>query len=359
MFKSRKSKTIISLLILCWAIKIFSMFPPAVERYYSNGIYRYISSFLRIVSGWLPFSIGDVLYTIAVIWFLFGVIKFIVKLFRPVNKKHHLLQGAYTLASVFMWVYILFHILWGLNYDREGIAKQLNLSPKKEYGTEELNNLSKELILKTNQYRSLFTPGDIDSSYKNIRAEAINAYDISAKTYPFLSYRFQSIKVPVYNVLGNYLGYSGYLNPFTNEAQVNTRQPAFLLPFVVCHEISHQLGYGTEDEANFAGYITARNSPENYFKYSTYFQLMRYANNELYYRDSTLAIANEKLLDTLVKQDMQYLADFFNRYKNPFEKYAAAIYNQYLKSNNQPQGLATYNNVTAWLLAYKEKYKAL
>ncbi len=47
------------------------------------------------------------------------------------------------------------------------------------------------------------------------------------------------------------LGVTGYLNPFTNEAQVNTTVPAFLQPFMTCHEIAHQLGFAPEEDANF------------------------------------------------------------------------------------------------------------
>lgn len=39
------------------------------------------------------------------------------------------------------------------------------------------------------------------------------------------------------------MGYGGYLNPFTNEAQVNGITPKFRLPTVSGHEVGHQLGY--------------------------------------------------------------------------------------------------------------------
>ena len=44
--------------------------PVFIERYYSNGIYPYISSFFRIILGWIPFSFGDVLLAFGVFIFI-------------------------------------------------------------------------------------------------------------------------------------------------------------------------------------------------------------------------------------------------------------------------------------------------
>ena len=37
--------------------------PMLVEDYYSNGIYPVLSKSMRTLLGWIPFSIGDLLYT--------------------------------------------------------------------------------------------------------------------------------------------------------------------------------------------------------------------------------------------------------------------------------------------------------
>jgi len=34
--------------------------PAFIEDYYSNGIYPNIAAFLRIIFGWIPFSVGDI-----------------------------------------------------------------------------------------------------------------------------------------------------------------------------------------------------------------------------------------------------------------------------------------------------------
>src|SRR5687768_14965936 len=111
-----------------------------------------------------------------------------------------------------------------------------------------------------------------------------------------------SIKPSFYSYAGNYLGFSGYYNPFSGEAQVNTTIPAFSQPFVSCHEIGHQLGFAKEDEANFAGFLSARKSPNPAFRYSVYFDMYGYALRDLFNRDSVSARQLHNQLDSQVRR---------------------------------------------------------
>ena len=174
--------------------------------------------------------------------------------------------------------------------------------------------------------------------------------------FPFISYNNKSVKASLFGTMGNYMGYSGYYNPFTGEAQLNTTVPPFELPYVTCHEMAHQIGYATEDEANFVGYLTARSSKDSAFLYSVYVDLFRYANRELFYRDSSLARAKYMQLDTLVKSDLQNARKFYRQYDTKFGDVITRMYSQYLKANSQPQGINTYTFVVAWLIAYYKKY---
>lgn len=67
----RKKNAWLILIGLAIVIKIFSFFPDAVEKYYATGIYPVIASVQRILFGWLPFSVGDLLYGTVVVWLLY------------------------------------------------------------------------------------------------------------------------------------------------------------------------------------------------------------------------------------------------------------------------------------------------
>src|SRR3954465_13186366 len=84
------------LAILTIPIKLFSFCPFAVEKYYSTGLYPIISRLLRFLFGWIPFSLGDVLYLLAGIWLVIQTIRFFAAIFkRRANKIFwwHVLRG--------------------------------------------------------------------------------------------------------------------------------------------------------------------------------------------------------------------------------------------------------------------------
>ena len=64
-----------------------------------------------------------------------------------------------------------------------------------------------------------------------------------------------------------YLGFSGYINPFTNESQINSLIPKNSIPHTASHEIAHQLGFSQELECNFIAFVNLTNNEDLYFKY--------------------------------------------------------------------------------------------
>ena len=91
---TKKHLDLIILVVLTILIKIFSLFPEAVERYYSDGIYQVISKTQRLLLGWIPFSIGDILYFVVGLYLLVKSINFIRKILgRNVRRTDFLRLG--------------------------------------------------------------------------------------------------------------------------------------------------------------------------------------------------------------------------------------------------------------------------
>jgi hypothetical protein len=240
-----------------------------------------------------------------------------------------------------------------LNYNRLGISHQLQLDVKEPEG-QQLAGLTAALLEKTNRYAG--QGGRIRSrSREDIHAGAIRSYQALADRYPYLRYHSPALKASIFGSLGNYLGYTGYYNPFTGEAQVNEAVPGFLHPFVTCHEIAHQLGYAKENEANFVGFLAARQSPDSLFRYSAYLDMFLYANAQLYRVDSLVARSNLRQLAPEAQRDLAELRAFRIKYQNPLETWVDRFYNQFLRLNQQPAGTKTYGRVVLWLLAEYER----
>lgn len=344
------------MLVLAGLVKLFSLFPAAVEKYYSNGVYPPMTRAMRWLLGWLPFSVGDLLYTAAGIWLLVKGVNFLRAVIKRKAGAFFWWNGLRWLAFYCLWVYAVFNILWGLNYNRLGTAYQLQLQLK-PYTTAELQQVMEVIVqrLDSSSTKSMATRNNYLHK-KQLFTGAFQAYRQASTQYPSLIYGTESVKPSLFSYLGNYMGYTGYYNPFTGEAQVNTTVPVFLQPFTACHEMGHQLGYAKENEANFAGYLSAKSSTDPAFTYSVYFDLYSYGIRELYARDSVQAIALSKQKPLQVKKDIIALRQFFDAYENPVEPYIRKIYGQYLRANEQPSGMQSYNEVMAFLVAYYKKY---
>lgn len=345
----------IILLGLAVTVKIVSYFPAVVERYYSLGVYPYISRLLRLLFGWVPFSVGDLLYIFVSGWLVYLLVRLIKRLIRRQADKAWLLGALRRSVFVILLVYVAFYGLWGLNYDRQGIASQLHLVVR-PYSNLELDHLLGVVCDRLNELDSLGGQDTVRmGSPRVVFAGAILSYDSLALRDPRFAYDDPSVKRSVFGVLNNYLGFGGYYNPFTGEAQVNTALPALEQPFTVCHEIGHQLGYAKENEANLAGYLSARASPDPAFQFSVYSDLYLYAARELYLRDSNMVVPLRNSLRPAVRLHFRQLQRFYLRYQNPFEPLVRRLYGNYLRANQQPQGMNTYDEVVASVIAYARR----
>jgi uncharacterized membrane protein len=338
----RNNKWLIILALAALVTFCINQFPLFIEQYYSTGFYPYLSKSERILFGWLPFSLGDIMYGVVIIWLLIGLIKFIGRWRRRELKKTALFNYFKRLLRICLIVYVSFNWLWGFNYNRLGSAYQMQLTFSK-YSNAELTQLVDTLQNRMLPYFNDSTSFLPFKKQQTLSNECVKCYNRAATQYPFLQYQGKSIKPQIMYSFGNYIGFLGYLNPFTAEAQLNTSIPLILKPAVLCHEMGHQLGYASE-------------STNPAFKYSIYFDMYGYAINDLYYRDSILARKKVELLPEKIRYDRRVVRQFFRSYKNPLSPIINWIYDKYLKMNSQPKGTDSYNEVVGWMIAYAKRY---
>lgn len=353
-----KSWNWVLLIVLTILIKWASWYPGWVENNYTYGLYPLISRVQRLLFGWIPFSVGDLFYGFLVLVVIYKTFSLVRTIWRRQLNRAYLVGAMQQGIFFFLFIYVFFNLLWGLNYNRSGIARQLQLDVR-PYSLEELDRLMGRLQDSINHHITLVSEEDRKAvkKKKELFRQAAGAFDVTSKEYPFLQYNGPSIKPSVFSYAGNYLGFQGYYNPFSGEAQVNTTVPVVLQPFVSTHEIAHQLGYAKENEANFVAFLACRNSPSPMLRYSMYFDMYNYAIRELGRRDTAMAGAYYRALDPRIRFDFDEYRAFYRRHRNPIEQVVMWGYGHYLKANNQPAGKETYNEVVAWLVAYYRKEK--
>lgn len=336
---------IIQILIL----KTLAFFPELVESFYSNGMYQLLSNFLRIVLGWIPFSIGDVLYFILIV--------LTVKWFWKNRKtwKSNWKNQILTILSVFSVFYFFFHFLWAINYYRVPLFEKMKI--ERDYSDADLLGFTKKIIAKTNEIQNQITKNDslkviYPYSHKVTFEKNANGYKHLAKNYPFFSYSNQSIKKSLFSLPLTYMGFGGYLNPFTNEAQVNYLMPMYNLPTTSCHEMAHQMGYASESECNFIGFLASVHNDDLYFKYSGYSFALRYCLNNWYIRNEKI---HQELLKTVhpgILKNYKESEQFWMQYQTPIEKGFHTFYDHYLKINQQEEGINSYSKFVDLMVNY-------
>lgn len=335
-------------------VAILSNYPEYIEKVYVNGLYPRISSVLRFLFGWLPFSIGDIVYAVLI----FLIIRFVVKLALNKNKNRiSLILGFTAGISVF---YFLFYSLWGLNYSRSPLIKKLSLE-KEAFNISQLETITENILFKTTLLQQQLSSHDtvaVEVPYTKNKIIALtkDGYEELAKQFDFLQYKRPSLKKSLFSLPLTYMGFSGYFNPLSGEAQVDYLIPKINLPFTCSHEVAHQLGIASESEANFVGFLASAKHKDPYFQYAGYLLVLRYALIDIRRYDKELFEAYLKRVPKGILKNIRESDEFWKKYENPLEPVFKTFYDNYLKYNQQEDGLESYNQIMGLLISYDKKY---
>jgi len=330
-------------------VKTLAFFPIAVEHFYSNGLFVFISKAERYILGWIPFSIGDVLYAILIIYLFISIWK-TRKTWRK-QWKDNLLK----VLSGFSIFYFLFHLLWALNYYRLPLFEKMHI--QREYSDTDLFAFTEDLIIKTNQVQFEITHNinqKVSNPYSQDRIFEMtqNGYDNLAKEHPFFKYKIASRKKSLFSLPLTYMGFGGYLNPFTNESQVNYKLPMYGFPNVICHEMAHQIGFASESECNFIGFMACIKNDDLYFQYAAYCIALRYCLENVFLKNEVKFNEFKPKVNPGILENYKESELFWKQYDTFIDKGFHAFYDQYLKVNQQQEGLESYSKFVDLLINY-------
>ena len=341
-----------ALLLFQWGIvSLIRFFPAWIETYYSQGLYPKIAYLLRTALGGLPFSVGDVLYTLLVLvlvhWFWKNRIGF----------WKHWKTHFWTLLSFLSVLYFCFHVLWGLNYYRLPLHEKWKL--EKEYTYEELVQFTRQLVVQTNALQKQIQQ-DTTQAVRVVHSEATlfnmapKGYAVLASKHPEFYYESASIKGSLYSLPLSYMGFGGYLNPFTNEAQVNSLKPKYTAPLTICHEMAHQTGVASESECNFMGFLAASQHPDVYFRYSAYTFALNYCLFHLEEQKAGSSQPFKKWMNKGVLQNFKESKTFWQHHQTVIANFFEYFYDHFLKWNQQKEGLESYSKFIGLLINYNK-----
>lgn len=346
---------------IAWVISLFLMifllfrlrnYPDLVEEFYSLSIYPMIRTGFQWLYNLIPFSFGDIIYLLIILSIVSVLIRIASLAIQKRFKKGGLLL--LKLLLVMQLTFLTFYLFWGLNYFRQPASERLDLADR-AIDKFELYSITFMLIDSLNSSRKALKSGDLQQPSARIYKTSVKAIQNLSVTDHAYKTSDPMIKSSILSPMLNYLGTAGYFNPFTGESQINNKMPVFLLPFVACHEMAHQIGFAAEDEANFVGFLSGISANDRLLKYSAYYLATQEFLKEVWKTDSMAFSVMKGRISKPVLNDFNTEREYWTRYQGNTAKLTSIFYDNYLKANKQPEGLKTYNRMIKLSMAYYRK----
>jgi hypothetical protein len=309
-----------------------------VHALYGQSIYPNISAINQFLWSRVSFSIGDFGYIICVLFVLIRLRRF--------KLKRHVGHVLYTVLIIIS----LFYVSWGMHYFKTPLRVSRTLPTT--ISLEHLKETTQHYALTLTAQHQQMTQDPLKAVATPLEVDALLA--LATKTMENSSLRPDSAhgkaKATLFPTLLSYMGFGGYLNPFTHEAQVNTLQPKLRIITTACHEIAHQWGIAAEDEANYFSIKVTATSDNAVVSYAGHLLAFQYMISSLYKADALQAKTIMDKLPEGILENIREVRTFWEKYQNPFEKVFERSYDQYLKANQQQAGIQSYSLVVDLLV---------
>ncbi|MDA8596160.1 DUF3810 domain-containing protein [Flavobacteriaceae bacterium] len=325
------------------------------KTFYFDVFYPHLSYTERLVTKIAPLSFGDLLY----FWLMFSSVRWIVILIRSRFKRYQ--EVIIRMLKGLNLAIILFYILWGLNYQRESVATTLELNVDSVDDFDIKQDLLSQIIAINNVHNILAISKDSVVNFDQVSLEDLipeiaSSYIQISDHLDIQPYRRTSVKPSLYSLPLSYFGFSGYLNPFTGEAQYNYKNPPSSQAMTVSHEIAHQLGFASESDANLLGIYNGLKCPNYWVNYSVQLSLLQYTLTEYLKSHPEDKEALINMLNPGILLQYNSRAKYWNQFDNPFEPLIKEAYSLFLKSNQQELGIKSYGNfIKSWVALNKSQ----
>lgn len=352
LFRLKLTRKAIFLLSFVALIAIFNLLLPGRPRmvnWYSEEIFRPFQNIRNLLFGFIPFSIGDLLYVIAFLLLITLLMRWIYFLLHLRTQARYLGASVLSFINVLAFCYAIFFLGWGGNYYKPKLNTHWSLNTEGWQDSVSLFAFDDFLIDRLNELAPQYQP----RKFREVRDGARLAFQ--QYTNSGTSLHGLSAKPSMFGYFMQYLGIQGYYNPFTGEAQVNRFLPEYMLPFVVCHEMAHQSGIAAEGDANLLSYALCTRSPQKDFAYSGYFNLWLYTHNRALRVDSARANLHLLRLNPISQDHVLTLRKIRRQYKGIVNRWSGELYDSYLRWHNQKEGIESYSKVIVSAWAYERQ----
>ncbi len=327
-------------------------FASFAVQHITNPIKRVLGQLTSLVG----FSLAEWVYGFLIIFVLVFVFHSVKKTSRAQKgeKPAIVVIKTINLITIALAVYIISVLSWGINYHTQSPVAKIGVNAQ-VISVDELEQATLLFIQKINEVAPQ-TQRDESGVFNAPKQEIFDAsseiYNNLQKQYPVLEWPSTKAKPMLFSRFMSELKYTGFYFGFTAEANVNDEQPLCFLPSTIAHELAHVRGVAPEQDANFLAVLSCETSGDINYIYSGYLLAYVHLSNALYSADTDKWQSAYEQLSDFVKADLQANNAYWAQFESPASDIADAVYETYLQSNGQEDGLASYGRVVDLLVDY-------
>jgi hypothetical protein len=214
---------------------------------------------------------------------------------------------------------MLHTLVFGLNYFAGPLADDIRLEVG-TYNLEELTEAAEYYRDKANELAvqvNRDADGNVDfADFDTLASQTGDGF--KTLTYEYSYPVFAGTTLPVKKLAwANWLtrkGVTGITIGLTGEACVNPNIPDICLPFAMSHEMAHRMCIATEEDANFAAFLTGHVNQSLEYQYSAYFMAYRYCYNALLSTNTPAASAAAARVNSGVSDELYRDLTHYNKF---------------------------------------------
>lgn len=331
-----------------------------IERYYSEGVYQPIRRAISAVTSLVPFSIAELLlYALT----LGSILIVVFRAARCIARRipfRRLVSAVVSLLLTAGAILNLFYFTWGFNYFRQPLAQRMELEVRQR----SVDELEAFVIKTAREVKTLretlhedaagvFSP---EQSTADIFQALPQAYVSLAEKLPAFQPDPTRAKRVSWSRGLSWQGISGVYIGITAEPNVNADQPPLLVYQAAAHEMAHQTGIASENEAEFTAYLACLSSDDPNVRYSGLVYALIVSGNALFDADAARYLRAGDTYGDAVWRDFSAYNAYWKAFDGKTKQSADRRNDAYLKHNAQPSGVKSYGESVDLLLAYDEKY---
>lgn len=319
-------------------------------------IFRIPLSFITSV---FPFSIGESIILLLVVLGLATVLSLLCKAVTRMVKieaECHYKTYFKIFLSVLAFIFFTYAYAFSSSYSRIPIGNTMGLEEVEmtaESVAAALDEVTEELRITAEEIE--FFPGRPTSSglsFDQIASEVRSSAARATEKYGFYQKLPFKAKPIAFSLPLAYTGISGVYSFFTGESNVNTVYPEYTLPFTIAHEYSHQMGIGSEKEAELSALLICLESDLPFIRYSAYSQVSITLLNLLFELDEEAFYDRFSALPRCLVNDVYLSSVNSQKYSETYaDEIAEAINDTYLSVSGD-EGVVSYDLSAKLYVAY-------